>query len=661
MKKTLLLFLLLLFLAGCSACNRTLPASTPSPTSPIDTIDPTATATPPPDQAVPDNPADIIFHNGSVLTINPDFDIVEAIAIQGETIIAVGSNQEILAMEGPDTEIIDLNGLALLPGFIDGHTHVIKGGYSGSVDYDLAMDTALSYGLTTVNEMNGEAGFIEDMQRLADAGQLRMRVNVFTNINFSHLEDGHTIFVEPSWSLENPPILDHESRIRVTGVKIFVDGAGGEVRGCPALTLPYEEEFQDSRPEICGTQGNLYLTQEELNPLVLRAQEAGFSVSMHAMGDRGIDTALNAIEYALNGDSNDIYRHAIQHSSWLRPDQIERYKKIRPLASVRGYFNTCEQDFYVDFYGHDRDGWWANRFALPNLGIHAFGEGDFGWTTDHTDRSSARPLDPLLTLYGLVTHKQLQVNDPPCDPGEVLSAPERTVDIESALRMLTIEPAYEVFQEDYLGSLEPGKFADLVILSESPLAINPDDLADLKVWMTMVGGKVEFCSAGHEDLCPITQPGSTASTQPENTAIPEPTESPVEPISIKLSQNDMLVSAGTPVALTFGIGCDSEEIVNDFISELILDISLDGQPLLDTQNYWEDVEEAGDVDGDGDIDYKALWSYPLGVLDPGTHQINSQVSLLQTVTDGFDFDGDGFEDQYSGLIYEFSLQLTVEE
>jgi len=352
------------------------------------------------------NHADIIFHHGTIVTVDEDFTTAEAIAIRGETILAVGENEEILDLEGPDTESIDLHGAALLPGFIDGHTHVIKGGHGDSrIDYDQAMDAALSYGLTTVNEMVGEASFIRDLQQLSEAGLLRLRVNVFTNINFAFLEDGHTVLVEPLWPLENGPILDHDSRIRVTGVKIFVDGAAGELRGCPALTLPYEEAFQRELPEICKPDGNLYLTQDQLNLLVTRAQEAGFSVSMHAMGDRAIDTTLNAIEYALNGRSNNVYRHAIQHSSWLRPDQIARYEEIRPLASVRGYFNTCEQDFYVAYYGPEREGWWANRFVLPNLGIHAYGEGDYGWGVDHTDRTSPRPLNPLLTLYGLVTHQ----------------------------------------------------------------------------------------------------------------------------------------------------------------------------------------------------------------------------------------------------------------
>jgi predicted amidohydrolase YtcJ len=88
----------------------------------------------------------------------------------------------------------------------------------------------------------------------------------------------------------------------------------------------------------------LYLSQEEMNQVVAAAQAAGFRVAFHAMGDRAIDTVLNAIEYALNGESNERYRHQSHHNSLVRPDQLRRYVDLDALASVRGYFNTCDQE-----------------------------------------------------------------------------------------------------------------------------------------------------------------------------------------------------------------------------------------------------------------------------------------------------------------------------
>ena len=75
------------------------------------------------------------------------------------------------------------------------------------------------------------------------------------------------------------------------------------------------------------------------------------------------------------------------------------------------------------------------------------------------------------------------------------------ISVEKALEMMTIEPAYAVSMENYIGSLKPGKYADLIILSDSPLAVNPDALKNLQVQMTMVNGKAEYCAAGYESLC----------------------------------------------------------------------------------------------------------------------------------------------------------------
>ena len=76
------------------------------------------------------------------------------------------------------------------------------------------------------------------------------------------------------------------------------------------------------------------------------------------------------------------------------------------------------------------------------------------------------------------------------------------ISVERTLEMLTIEPAYAVSMEDYIGSLKPGKYADLIILSGNPLSVNPDEIMDLQVWMTMVAGEAKYCAAGHETLCP---------------------------------------------------------------------------------------------------------------------------------------------------------------
>ena len=107
-------------------------------------------------------------------------------------------------------------------------------------------------------------------------------------------------------------------------------------------------------------------------------------------------------------------------------------------------------------------------------------------------------------------------------------------------------------------------------------------------------------------------------------------------MTIKISLEEEQVSANTPIVLTFALGCDTPEQVTDFIAATTFDITLD-------------------------VDYKSVWSYPLGVLSAGTHDVDSDISLQWTVTDGFDFNGDGLPDEYSGTLNEFSLQIVVEE
>ena len=104
-------------------------------------------------------------------------------------------------------------------------------------------------------------------------------------------------------------------------------------------------------------------------------------------------------------------------------------------------------------------------------------------------------------LYALVTKRQIHpITRDICYPPDWLAA--ESVSVEEALRMMTINAAYALFMEHKVGSLKPGKFADLIVLSENPLEVDPDSLPDIEVLVTMVGGKVELCKNGYGSLCP---------------------------------------------------------------------------------------------------------------------------------------------------------------
>ncbi|MCP5097403.1 MAG: amidohydrolase family protein [Chloroflexi bacterium] len=444
--------------------------------------------------------ASTIFYNGTVLTLEAQPAQAQAIAIQGDKIMAVGTNTDILALQGSSTEMIDLGGKTLLPGFVEGHTHVLWS--PEGISLDEAIATPLQYGFTTITELSGDEGHLNQLMAAEAEGRLRLRVNVFPMYNASYLDENGQTIIQNSWYPAHAPILENGRFLRIPGIKIYVDGAFEAPRGCPALTAPYPLAVQ-AEPyfwDICfDERGDLYLDQQALTQAVVAIQAAGYRTAFHAMGDKAIEVALNAIERALKGQSNEQVRHQIHHNSFLRPDQVQRFSDLHILGSVRGYFNTCDQADYEFYVGADRYAWAANRFALPGTNAHAFAEGDFQWGTAPEEITSSTTINPFLTLYGLVTRRQLRADGTPCEPAPWLA--QHQISVEQALRMLTIEPAYAVSQEDVIGSLAPGKFADIIILSDNPLTVNPNTLKDLEVLMTMVGGNAEYCTPGWDSFC----------------------------------------------------------------------------------------------------------------------------------------------------------------
>jgi predicted amidohydrolase YtcJ len=449
----------------------------------VASVSPTPKSTAPPSDA-----ASIIFHNGNVLTIDDHNRVFDSLAIKDDQILAVGSNKDVLAYRGAHTVVIDLKGRTLIPGFADGHNHFFSNRPGSLAE---AQDFAFMHGFTSMTEMAGDENYIAELMDAEDSGELRIRVNVFPIYNFGVLTDEGELWYAWQWYPENGPILGHNRMLRIPGIKVFSDGANVGQRGCFAMREPYSQEHQqeDWFKNICFSEyGDLYFDQAELNEIVADAQAAGFRVAFHTAGDRAIESVLNAIEYALNGQPNDDYRHQIQHSGFLEDDLIPRYQNLDVITSIRGHFHSCNS------YGFS----WeirTNKYKLPGLGVHAYLETDFNW-----QRTTYRTLDPFVNMWSLVTRKEIEENGNICDAS--LGIPTDVISIEQALRMMTIEPAYAVSQDDYLGSLEPGKFADIVILAENPLTLQADDLMNNEVLMTMVGGNTEYCKPGQEVYCP---------------------------------------------------------------------------------------------------------------------------------------------------------------
>jgi predicted amidohydrolase YtcJ len=248
---TTLLLILALLLAACGTATPQ-PSDTATPTEsgeqptcvprtptrarePSPSVEPTSAPTKPAasPETSPSRPSpDMIFHNGAIVTMKADQPHAQALAIQGETILAVGTDEGILPLQRPETQVVDLASRTMLPGFIDGHTHVLRSADRSGKTLDEAMELALSYGLTTVNEMEADEPFLDQLRAAERERRLRLRVNVFPDYNAPFLDDeGNTIYMGV-WFPERGPILESGRRLRIPGIKIFADGGFTPGRGC---------------------------------------------------------------------------------------------------------------------------------------------------------------------------------------------------------------------------------------------------------------------------------------------------------------------------------------------------------------------------------------------------------------------------------------------
>jgi predicted amidohydrolase YtcJ len=627
----------LAFLVAALAVAACAGSPTPSPSSFAATPSPSRIpATPTPRLPTPTlqaEPADVIFHNGSVITIDKKRPTAEAVAVRGQQIQAVGTEEEIQAYRGAGTVVVDLQGRTLMPGFEDGHIHYVRNKWGEGVAVESLMNDLLSFGLTSETEMHSTNEFIEAMLSAERAGKIKVRLNVFGQYDCAVLTNHASTLCE-SWYPDHPPILDPTHMVRVPGVKIFVDGAGSAARGCPYMSFKWASSAAKYWPTVwqdCGTPyGDLYLTEDQLTKVLKDIQDHGYRASMHVMGDAGVGVALNAMQRAANGQSNLVYRHQIQHNSTLRPDQLPGYQQLNVLAQVPGYFNTCEVDAYEGMYPDDTYMWNTTRYALPGLGVHTYYGSDFAGRSDI--HAFASTLNPIMALYGLVTHKQFRPDKTVCNPPEWIG--KYNFSVETALEMMTIEPAYAVSMEDYTGSVEPGKYADLIVLSDNPLTMNPDDLYKLNVWMTMVGGVVRYCAGGKEAYCPVAQPAATASHAPS--ATPHVTQ-------VKF---DCDARAGSPVPVASGDfiqtyirwAARTEDQLTDYRASVHHSVFVDGVNIASTVAH-------GPVEPVSGQDWVVVQStFDVGVLKPGRHSIRTQLTFGHKITDGVGWYGPGSAD-----------------
>ena len=256
----------------------------------------------------------------------------------------------------------------------------------------------------------------------------------------------------------------NSDRFRVAAVKLYIDDVIEPHTA--AMLAPYAD-----RPD---TKGNTDYPPQEFNDVVARLDKLGFQILTHAIGDRGIRTALDAYEHAQKVNGVRDSRHEIVHVECLSEQDVPRFHALGVTACMQP--RHCAPDVSVQWEKAVGTQRWRYAWAFRSLR-------DSGATLAFSSDWNVAEMEPAIGIYTALTRKGL---DGKPDGGWV---PEQTIDIETAVKGYTITGAWANFLEGNRGSLVPGKYADLVLLSDDLFTIAPEKAKDVRAVWTVVGGR----------------------------------------------------------------------------------------------------------------------------------------------------------------------------
>jgi len=319
-------------------------------------------------------------------------------------------------------------------------------------------------GLTSIRYPGASAEQYRTLQGMRKSGQLTIRVNqLMRAANATNVDMMKAAIA--SWNVKQD---EGDEWLRVGGVKMGVDGGfeGGW------MTELYAKPFDEG--------GKYYgintLKQGPYTDIVKELNRQGWRVSTHAVGDAGIDEVLAGYE-AANAEKSIVGRRwTIEHGFVPRPDQFPRMKKLGLSLSGQNHLYLAGPSL-VKMWGPKRAAWVTPMRAYMDAGIPVSGGTD----------ASVVPYPPLWVYYHFVSRATIS--------GGVLG-PDQKLTRQEALRLVTINNAQLTFEEKTKGSIEVGKYADLVVLPEDLMTMPEKRIESMEVLMTMVGGKIVYQREG---------------------------------------------------------------------------------------------------------------------------------------------------------------------
>jgi predicted amidohydrolase YtcJ len=309
-------------------------------------------------------------------------------------------------------------------------------------------------GLTTCSEMAFDPAFRPLVERLR--GDLTVRLRTYEISN-------------PQMHTDATP-GEGDDMLRQVGIKIWVDGSPWV--GNIDLSFPYlDTEATRTIGVTPGSCGCANYTAEQLHEIVGAYFPLGWPMACHVQGDAGVDTILDVYEDVLQSHPRDDHRLRLEHVGAIRPEQLQRAADLGVTCSIFVDQIHYWGDIIVDgLFGPERGSRWMPAGSAVATGMRI---------SLHND-PPVTPEEPLRNISVALTRT--------APSGRVL-APEERLTVEQAIRAQTIDAAWQLFADDVIGSLEVGKYADMVVLSADPRTVPPERIADLEVRATFLAGR----------------------------------------------------------------------------------------------------------------------------------------------------------------------------
>lgn len=546
------------------------------------------------------DPPDRILHGGKVITVDEKFSVHEALAVRGERIVAVGKNDDVLALRGDQTEVIDLAGKTVIPGLIDSHVHP-SGAAMTEFDHELppmeSVEDVLAYirrrakelgpgkwivlrqvfitrlkerryptkeeldaaapenpvvfstgpdasvnslalklsgidkdfvvtgkgyiekdpetgeptgilrsctryiksestgrsaseadrrerlvklleayaevGITSIVDRGADRSAVDRFRALHESGRLPIRVALSRHIE----TDGDLEGIQKAIAqVAADPLIKGDSRLRIIGIKTFLDG--GMLTGSAYMRQPWgvSDIYSIRDPDYRGV---LFIPRDKLLPIVRTAIEHDLQFTAHSVGDGAVHQLLDVYAEIARERPIGPTHPCITHSNFMSREAVEEAVRLGVAVDIQPAWLYLDGQTLLAQFGSDR-----LRYFQPLKSIFAAG-GIAGGGSDHMQkigpRRSINPYDPFLGMATSVRRLPRGASEP-LHPEEALSR-------EQMLRYYTINNAWIMRQEKELGSLEPGKLADFLILDTDLLTCADEAIEKTKVLATYVGGK----------------------------------------------------------------------------------------------------------------------------------------------------------------------------